>query len=216
MSDRNDKLKMRTKAFGLRVIRLVEKLPAKPAAKVIGHQLLRSPTSVGANYRAACRSRSSAEFRSRLAVVEEEADESGYWLEMLADAAIMPPKLLADLLREANEITAIAVASVTSALMLVTFQLLFGQPVTAETLDVLRLDILVFGLFDAAYLVLKKRRFVMVMLAVILGLLISGYQAAYTGTMLGTMRLVAFLIVWPFLNVVLMSAVVAYARRQRA
>lgn len=115
MNDRNSELKKRTKAFGLRVIRLVEKLPAKTSARVIGHQLLRSATSVGANYRAACRSRSPAEFRSRMAVVEEEADESGYWIEMLSDAEIVKPKLLANLLREAGELTAIAVTSIKTA-----------------------------------------------------------------------------------------------------
>ncbi len=112
MIDKNENLKKRTKAFGLRVIRLVETLPTKPAVRVIGQQLLRCATSVGANYRAACRARSTAEFRSRMAVVEEEADESGYWLEMLGDAEIMKRELLADLLREAGELTAIAVASI--------------------------------------------------------------------------------------------------------
>lgn len=122
---------------------------------------------------------------------------------------------LSDLRKVAIGITAIAFASVTSAILLVIFQLLFGQPLTAETLDILRLDILVFGLFDAAYLVFKNRKFAMVILAVILGLLISGYQTAYTSTMLGTMRFVAFLISWPVLNVILMSAVVEFARRRQ-
>lgn len=112
MIDKNDNLKERTKAFGLRVIRLVDTLPIKPASKVIGHQLLRCTTSVGANYCAACRARSTAESRSRMAVVEEEADESGYWLKMVGDADIMKPELLADLLREAGELTAIAVGSI--------------------------------------------------------------------------------------------------------
>ena len=109
---KNDNLKHRTKQFGLRVIRLVERLPSKPAAKVLGHQLLRSATSVGANYRAACRARSAAEFRSRMAVVEEEADESAHWLEILSDGGLIKPPLIAELLGEAGELTAIAVASI--------------------------------------------------------------------------------------------------------
>jgi four helix bundle protein len=110
-----DDLKSRTKKFGLEVIRLVEALPPKPATKVIGHQLLRCATSVGANYRAACRARSPAEFRARLAIVEEEADESGYWIEILIDAAIVKPEIVADLAREAGELTAIAVASINTS-----------------------------------------------------------------------------------------------------
>ncbi len=104
-------LKARTKSFGLRVIRLVETLPASRTSNVIANQLLRSSTSVGANYRAACRGRSAAEFVAKLGVVEEEADESCYWLEMLRDANLVKAALLTDILREANEITAIMAAS---------------------------------------------------------------------------------------------------------
>ena len=82
-------LKVRTKQFGLRVIRLVEALPITQTASVIGKQLLRCATSVGANYRAACRSRSKAEFIARLGTVEEEADESIYWLEVLVEAKLV-------------------------------------------------------------------------------------------------------------------------------
>ena len=105
-------LKMRTKQFGLRVIRLVETLPKNRTADVLGRQLLRSATSVGANYRAACRGRSTAEFQAKLGIVEEEADESAYWIEMLTDAGFVKPSLVEPLLREANEITAIIVSSI--------------------------------------------------------------------------------------------------------
>jgi four helix bundle protein len=75
-------LKQRTKSFALRIIKVVDALPKTRSANVIGNQLLRSGTSVGANYRAACRARSPAEFVAKLGIVEEEADESGYWLEL--------------------------------------------------------------------------------------------------------------------------------------
>ena len=106
-----DELKQRTKAFALRIIRLVEALPNTSTARVIGNQLLRAGTSVGANYRAACRARSQAEFISKIGVVEEEADESAYWLELLIEATVLPPAKVQDLLDEANELTAIFVAS---------------------------------------------------------------------------------------------------------
>lgn len=97
------------------MIRLVDSFPPNRSAEVIGRQLLRSATSVGANYRAAKRGRSSAEFRAKLGVVEEEADETVYWLELLAESGYVNPKLLDDLLREANEITAMVVASIKTA-----------------------------------------------------------------------------------------------------
>jgi four helix bundle protein len=108
-------MKARTKAFALRTVRLVESLPRTRAADVIGRQLLRSATSVGANCRAVCRARSGADFLNKLAVVEEEDDESCYWLEILIDAGVMPRARLAALLAESNEITAILVASIRSA-----------------------------------------------------------------------------------------------------
>lgn len=104
-------LKKRTKDFGLRIIKLVEHLPRTKAADVIGRQLLRSATSVGANYRAACRARSRADFVSKICVVEEEADESTYWLELLTEAKIADDHDVASLLEEANELTAIFTAS---------------------------------------------------------------------------------------------------------
>ncbi|PSQ69970.1 MAG: four helix bundle protein, partial [Bacteroidetes bacterium QH_2_64_26] len=81
--------KNRTKQYGLRIIRLVEALPDTRSASVIGRQLLRAGTSVGANYRAACRGRSTADTLSKLAIVEEEADETPYWMEMLVEADIV-------------------------------------------------------------------------------------------------------------------------------
>jgi four helix bundle protein len=110
-----DELKQRTLQFGLRTIRLVESLPKTATAGVIGRQMLRSGTSVGANYRAACRARSSAEFVSRMSVVEEEIDETAYWLELAAKAGVVKAELLAPLAQEAKELLAITVASINTA-----------------------------------------------------------------------------------------------------
>jgi len=104
-------LKRRTKQFALRVIRLVEALPRTRTAQVIGNQLLRSATSVAANYRAACRARSQADFVHKLGLVEEEADESLFWLEMVVETELMPSSRVQDLVQEADELTAIFVAS---------------------------------------------------------------------------------------------------------
>ena len=107
-----ENLKRRTKKFGLDVIRLVEKLPKDEVSRILGRQLLRSGTSVGANYRAACRAKSSADFISKLGNVEEEADESGYWMEMLVDAQKLESAAAAPHIQEAGELTAIAVSSI--------------------------------------------------------------------------------------------------------
>ncbi len=104
--------KRRTKKLALNVIELVEALPKSRTADVIGRQLLRSATSVGANYRAACRGKSTADVMAKLAIVEEEADETVYWMELLIEAAIVPQARLADLLKETNEIVAMTVASI--------------------------------------------------------------------------------------------------------
>ena len=106
-----DELKKRTKQFGLRVIRLVESLPNTKTASIIGSQLLRSGTSVGANYRAACKGRSKAEFIAKLGVVEEEADESAYWIEMLVEAKVVKISSVRELQAEAEELTAIMAQS---------------------------------------------------------------------------------------------------------
>jgi len=110
-----EELKKRTKQFGLRVIKLIEALPSAKAANVIGNQLLRSGTSVGANYRSACRARSKPDFISKASIAIEEADESLYWMEMLVEAKIMPKEKLLALMKEGNEIVAILTASVKTA-----------------------------------------------------------------------------------------------------
>jgi four helix bundle protein len=106
-----DELRQRTKAFALRVIRLSEVLPRTPTANIIQRQIVRSGTSVGANYRAACRARSRADFAAKLAVAEEEADETLYWLELLGDSGLIKADRLTRLQQEANELIAIITAS---------------------------------------------------------------------------------------------------------
>ena len=108
-------LKKRTKEFALRVIRLVESLPKTQTARVIGNQLLRSATSVPANYRAACRARSNAEFISKIGIVEEETDESVFWMEMLVEASLVKLLRIKDLMHEGSQLTAIWVASINTA-----------------------------------------------------------------------------------------------------
>ncbi len=107
-----EEMKARTKKFALRVIRLVESLPNTKTANVIGNQLLRSGTSVGANYRAACRAKSTADFISKLSIVEEENDESIYWMELLIESEIVKENLLQNLMKEADEILSIIVSSI--------------------------------------------------------------------------------------------------------
>jgi four helix bundle protein len=106
-----ERLRRRTKQFALDVVRFFQTLPRTEEARVIGRQLLRSATSVAANYRAAGRARSKAEFVSKIGIVVEEADESILWLELLADAAIIPSQKVEPLLQEANQILAMFVAS---------------------------------------------------------------------------------------------------------
>lgn len=108
-------MKRRTKAFALRVIKLVNALPRRIAADVIGRQLLRSATSVGANYRAACRARTKAEFVAKMGIVEEEADETCFWLELLSESGLMSGSRLTNLTGEASEIVAIVVKSIKTA-----------------------------------------------------------------------------------------------------
>jgi len=112
---KNENLKQRTKKFGLDIIMLVEKLPRDRSCDVLGRQLLRSATSVGANYRAACRAKSAADFISKMGTVEEEAGESGFWLEMLVDSGKLHSEQAKALLRESIELTAISVASINTA-----------------------------------------------------------------------------------------------------
>lgn len=111
----NEDLKLRTKKFALRIIKLVESLPNTPTARVIGNQLLRSGTSVAANYRAACRARSKADFISKLGIVEEENDESAFWIEMLVEIDLIEKPKVLDLLDEAEQLTKIFVTSINTA-----------------------------------------------------------------------------------------------------
>jgi four helix bundle protein len=108
-------LKERTKKFTLRVLKLVAALPRTVEGRAIGSQLVRSRTSVGANYRAACRGRSKGEFISKLGTVEEEADESAYWMELIIDAGLLKANRVAALRQEADELTAMMAASLISA-----------------------------------------------------------------------------------------------------
>ena len=115
MSDFVAEMKNRTKQFALRVIRVVQAVEGTSAGRKLGDQLLRSGTSVGASYRAACRARSPAEFRSKLGIVEEECDESMYWMELIVDAGLLAAPRLSDLHKEADEILAITVTSINTS-----------------------------------------------------------------------------------------------------
>ncbi len=108
-------LKKRTKTFAIRVVQFVESLPNNKTCNVIGNQLLRSGTSVGANYRAACRAKSRADFISKLGNVEEEVDESIYWMEILEGIGSVKAKDIESLKAEANELLAITVSSINTA-----------------------------------------------------------------------------------------------------
>jgi four helix bundle protein len=109
-------LKARTKRFALRVMKLVDALPRTIQGRAIASQIIRSATSVAANYRAACRARSRAEFVAKIGVVEEEADETAFWLELIIDSALLTEARIGPLLMEAGELVAIMAASRKSAL----------------------------------------------------------------------------------------------------
>ncbi|MGB7946689.1 MAG: four helix bundle protein [Candidatus Binatia bacterium] len=104
--------KKRTKQLALRVIKAVDALPKNRTADVIGRQLIRSGTSIGANYPAACRGKSTADVIAKLRIVEEEADESVYWMELLIESGLILAPRLSELLQETNEIVAMTVASI--------------------------------------------------------------------------------------------------------
>jgi four helix bundle protein len=104
--------KDRTKKLGLRIIKLVEALPNTSTGQVVGKQLIRCGTSVGANYRAACRGKSPADMLNKLAIVEEEADEVLYWLEIIIEAGLMPQARVNNLITETDEILSMVVASI--------------------------------------------------------------------------------------------------------
>ncbi len=106
------KFKKRTKQLALRVIKLIESLPDTMTGRVIGKQLLRSASSVGANYRAACRAKSEVDMIAKLGIVEEEGDETLYWLELLVESDLMPKARLSDLMKETDEIVAMVVSSI--------------------------------------------------------------------------------------------------------
>lgn len=110
-----EELKHRTKLFALDVIRFVESLPRGRTIDILCRQLLRSGTSVGANYRAACRAKSPADFISKMGTVEEEADESIYWMELLVEAGIIELSRLQHLQTGADELLAITVSSIKTA-----------------------------------------------------------------------------------------------------
>jgi len=110
-----EELKGRTKQFALRVIRLANALPKSPEGRVIQRQLLRSGTSVGANYRAAKRVRSMADSISKMGIVEEETDESMYWMELIEESGLMDENRISDLYKEADEILSMVVASIRTA-----------------------------------------------------------------------------------------------------
>ena len=105
----------RTFQFGMRVVRLVQALAKNEVSRAIGNQLLRAGTSVGANYRAAARARSRAEFIAKMGIVEEECDETVYWLEMLGELEATDPAILKDLRSEGSEILAMVIASIRTA-----------------------------------------------------------------------------------------------------
>jgi len=109
-----EEMKSRTKQYGLRVIKVVQALPNDRVANVLSSQLLRSGTSVGANDRAACGAKSTADFINKLKIVEEESDESLYWMKMLVESGLMPARKLSELMKEGDEILAITVASLRS------------------------------------------------------------------------------------------------------
>lgn len=103
-------LKRRTQKFAIDIIKFVEKLPSGRSINVLSNQLLRSSTSIGANYRSACRGKSTADFSNKIVIVEEEADESVYWLELMEGSALIDVALIVPLKKEANELTAIFTA----------------------------------------------------------------------------------------------------------
>lgn len=108
-------LRKRTKHFALRVVRMFVALPKTPEAQILGRQVLRSGTSVGANYREARRGRSKAEFIAKCGDSLRELDETGYWLEILVEAPVVPSGRLADLRKECDELTAIFVTIINRA-----------------------------------------------------------------------------------------------------
>ena len=110
-----DEMRARTKTYASRIVKLCSALPNNWVEQTLGRQLLRSGTSVGANYRAVCRAKSNSDFINKLRIVEEECDESLFWMELLVDNLLVKPSRLSDLMKEADEILAIVVASAKTA-----------------------------------------------------------------------------------------------------
>ena len=110
-----DELKHRTRTFAIEVIKLAKSLPSDFVTAHIARQLMRCGTSVGANYRSSCRAKSEADFIAKMSTVEEEADETGYWLELLVEAQVVSPKAIAAVMSEAEQLVRIAVASIKTA-----------------------------------------------------------------------------------------------------
>ena len=106
-----EELKERTKKFALRIIKLAESLPETKSGRVIANQIIRSGCSVGANYRSACRAKSNKDFINKLNIIEEETDETLFWLELIKEGKILKSSLLVDLMKEADELTAIFTAA---------------------------------------------------------------------------------------------------------
>ncbi|MDP4204055.1 MAG: four helix bundle protein [Bacteroidota bacterium] len=107
-----DELKLRLRKFSGRIIKMVDKLPNTISGRAIGSQIVRSGTSPGANYRAACRAKSDKDFINKLKIVEEELDETEYWLDVIADSELIKPDLLTELKRETGELLAIITKSI--------------------------------------------------------------------------------------------------------
>lgn len=115
MVDKNAKLKWRTGEFALGIIGLVQNLPRDMVCAVLAKQLVRCATSVGANYRASCRAKSTADFIAKMGIVEEEADECGYWLDLLVQSGYLAPEVAVPLQQETDELVAIIVSSIQTA-----------------------------------------------------------------------------------------------------
>jgi four helix bundle protein len=107
-----EEIKKRTKKLGIEIIKLVDEMPSKISTQVVARQIIRSSTSIGANYRAACRAKSKSDFINKLKIVEEEADETMYWLEIIEESKFIASTHLAPLKKEVNEIISIVVASI--------------------------------------------------------------------------------------------------------
>jgi four helix bundle protein len=112
MRSMQEQIKNRTKVIGLEVIKLVDEFPNKPSTWVIAKQIVRSSTSIGANYRAACRAKSTPDFINKLKIVEEETDETHYWLEIIEESKLIESGRIRSIKKEVNEILAIVVASI--------------------------------------------------------------------------------------------------------